>query len=189
MVWDIFLASFGQLPGFCPLRAPAAPPASSPAGQCEKLKSPWLSESIALQKLKHQHVTSIIPILNPKHGTRKDILKKINSMLAETRTSFCCYCILHEKRNLRSTVRNEWLMSVLERITWESKCAILWINSMSVESDAEAMSEKSTSSLWFTCVFCIICIWSHYENCCSFDSERNFACGAWRDINDWIFRI
>ena len=50
----------------CPFSAPCAPTASSLAGQCEKQQRPWLGVSTAQQRLKHQHVISIILILNPK---------------------------------------------------------------------------------------------------------------------------
>ena len=49
MVWDIPLSSWGQLSWVFPLPAPDAPLTSSLAGWCEKLKSPWLSVSTALQ--------------------------------------------------------------------------------------------------------------------------------------------
>ena len=63
MVWNTPLASLGQLSWVCPLPAPAAPLACPLAGQSEKLKSPWLSVSTALQQLKHQHVINTLFIL------------------------------------------------------------------------------------------------------------------------------
>lgn len=63
MVWNIHLASLGQLSWVCPLPAPAAPPACSLAGQSEKPKSPWPGVNTALQQLKHQHVISALLIL------------------------------------------------------------------------------------------------------------------------------
>lgn len=42
----------GQLSWLCPIPTPAAPPACSLARQCEKLNSPWLCVSTALQQLK-----------------------------------------------------------------------------------------------------------------------------------------
>ena len=63
MVWNTPLASLGQLSWVCPLPAPAASLACSLAGQSEKLRSPWLGVSTALQQLKHQHVISSLLIL------------------------------------------------------------------------------------------------------------------------------
>ena len=63
MVWNTPLATLGQLSWVCPLPAPAAPLAYLLAGQSEKLKSPWLGVSTALQQLKHQCVINVILIL------------------------------------------------------------------------------------------------------------------------------
>ena len=89
MVWNIPLASLGQLSWLCPLPASCAPPASSLKGQYEKLKSPWLSVSTAQQQLKRQCVISILLILNPKHSTTPATRIKINAIPAETRTAIC----------------------------------------------------------------------------------------------------
>lgn len=67
-------------------KAPCATPACPLAGQCEKLKSPWLSVSTALQQLQHRCVLSIILTLNPKHVNIPDARKKINSVPAKHRT-------------------------------------------------------------------------------------------------------
>jgi len=49
-------------------------------------QNPRLCASTALQKLKYQCAINILLILNPKHRTMPAIRKKINSILAETRT-------------------------------------------------------------------------------------------------------
>jgi len=64
-----------------------SPPGSLLAGQHEKLQSPQLQVRTALQQLKHQCVITVILILNPKHSTIPSAKNKINSFLAETRTS------------------------------------------------------------------------------------------------------
>lgn len=51
-----------------------------------KLKSPWLGVT-SWQQLKHQRVTNIVLLQNPKHSTRPPTRKKINSLPAQTRTS------------------------------------------------------------------------------------------------------
>ncbi|XP_071888431.1 uncharacterized protein [Anas platyrhynchos] len=86
MGWNSPLATLGQLSCVCPLPAPAAPPACPLAGQSAKLQSPWLSVSTALRQLKHQRVINIILSLNAKHSTTPARRRKINSILAETRT-------------------------------------------------------------------------------------------------------
>ena len=86
MGWNTPLASLGQLSWLCPLPAPAAPPACPLAVQSEKLESPGLSVSTALQQLKQQWVRNIILTLNPKHNSLRATRRKINSILAETRT-------------------------------------------------------------------------------------------------------
>jgi len=87
MAWNTPLANLGQLSWVCPLPAPAAPLACPLAGQSEKLKSPWLGVSTALQQLKHQRVINTLLILNPKHSTLPATMRReINSILAETRT-------------------------------------------------------------------------------------------------------
>ena len=86
MGWNTPLASWGQLPWVCPLPAPAAPAACPLAVQCEKLQSPALGVSTALQQLKGQCVTHIILILKPKRSTLPANRRKISSILVETRT-------------------------------------------------------------------------------------------------------
>jgi len=86
MVWNIPLASWRQLSWLWPLPAACASAASPLAGQCEKLRSPWLSVSTAQQHLNHQCVINIILIPNPKQSTISATRKKINSIPAETRT-------------------------------------------------------------------------------------------------------
>lgn len=66
-----------------------APSASSLAGENEELKSYWLYVSTALQQLKYPSIISIILFLNPKHSTVAATRKKINYILAETRTRLC----------------------------------------------------------------------------------------------------
>ena len=87
-LWDIPWASLGHSSCLCHLPSPGAPPATSLAGQHNRLKSPWLSVSPALQQLKHQCVISIILILIPKHSTIPATRKKINTIPAKTWT----YC-------------------------------------------------------------------------------------------------
>jgi len=103
MVWNTPLASLGQLSWVCPLPAPAAPLACSLAGQSEKLKSPWLGVSTALQQLKHQHVINILLILNPKHSTTPPTRRKINSILAETRTTDKWFSVINS-----FTAKSSW---------------------------------------------------------------------------------
>lgn len=69
IVWDIPLASWGQLSWLCPLAAPCAPPACSLSGQQEGLKTSRLCVSAALQQQKRQCVINIGLITNPKHST------------------------------------------------------------------------------------------------------------------------
>lgn len=76
VVWNIPLASLGQLSWFCPLTAPAASPAWPLAGEHEKLKSCWLSVSTALQQLKYWCVITITFITNPKQSTITATMKK-----------------------------------------------------------------------------------------------------------------
>ena len=92
----------------CPLPAPAAPPACPLAWQREKLKSPGLSVSTALQQLKHQCGINIILVLIPKHSTVPATRRKTNSILAESRTpsliqttlTSCCFEIQAEYAQL-----------------------------------------------------------------------------------------
>lgn len=92
MVWDIPLASLGQLPWLCPLPASHAPPATSKAGHHEELKSSWLSVSTAQHQGNHQCVVNIVSILNPKHSTVSATGKKITSIPSKTRK----YCLKGE---------------------------------------------------------------------------------------------
>ena len=80
------MASLGQLSRVCVLPAPAAPPACPLSGQSKRLESPGLSVSTALQQLKHQCDINIILTLKPKHNSLPATRRKINSILAETRT-------------------------------------------------------------------------------------------------------
>ena len=59
MVLNIPLASSGQLSCLYSLPASCALPAFLLAGQCEKLKGPWFSQSTIQQELKHQYGISI----------------------------------------------------------------------------------------------------------------------------------
>ena len=72
-----------QLSWLHSLLAAWAPLVFSLAGQHEKLKSPWLSVGAAQQALKHQYVSNIIVIPNPKHSAVQTTKKKINSISAQ----------------------------------------------------------------------------------------------------------
>jgi len=70
MLWNIALASLGQLSCFCPLPATSAPSAPSVAGQCERLET---DTSLVLcsnnwQQLKHCYVVNSVFLLKPKHS-------------------------------------------------------------------------------------------------------------------------
>lgn len=85
-VWDVPLASWGQLSCFVPSQLLFPP--SSHVGQHEKLWSPWLSINTALQQLEHWCAVSMIFILNPKHKIQAT-MKKIHSIPAKTRIFLC----------------------------------------------------------------------------------------------------
>ena len=85
VVWDIPLVTLGQLSSLCPLPAPGAPPAPLLSELHEKQNSPWLCASTVLQ-LKHRCVITTVFTPNPKHSTIPATRRKINSILAETRT-------------------------------------------------------------------------------------------------------
>lgn len=80
VVWDIPLASVGQLSCFC------APPVSWLAGQREKLRGPWPCVSTALQELEQQCVSSSVLILNPEHNFLSSSCYGADSVPAEIRT-------------------------------------------------------------------------------------------------------
>ena len=80
------LASLGHLSEAYPLPAPAAPPASSLAGQHEQLTCPCLCVCTALPQLNYRGVLSIILLRNPTHSTTPANVKKITNIPAKTRT-------------------------------------------------------------------------------------------------------
>ena len=85
MVWNIPLASLGQLSQFCSLSAPCAP-------QPLVGRSVWEAEKL---KLRHYCVINVIFLLKPKHNITPNTMKKINSVLAETRTQWLSFQKFH----------------------------------------------------------------------------------------------
>lgn len=83
MVWDISLASWGQLCWFCPLPAPCALPAPQWWCHTRSRKGPDYV-STALQRWKHQCFISAIFIL--KYRTIPATMERKNSLSAKTRT-------------------------------------------------------------------------------------------------------
>lgn len=61
-------------------------PSSLLAGQCEKLKCPWLSVSTVLQQHKYQFSVNTVLVTNPKHNTIQDTTKEMISIPASPRT-------------------------------------------------------------------------------------------------------
>lgn len=78
IVWNVPLASWSQLSCLCPL------PSLLTGRAREAEKSFYLAEALLSNNWKHQCVTNIIPILNPKHSTAAATRKKIYSIPAET---------------------------------------------------------------------------------------------------------
>jgi len=70
-------------------------PGSPLAGQCQKLKSPWLCLRTAQQQLKHHSPISPIFIKNSKRGILLTSVKKINSSIAKTLTDVPFHVSLH----------------------------------------------------------------------------------------------
>ena len=86
MVWNIPLASWDQLSWLCSL----LPWLLVHPAEHGELKKSLTSTSTTQQQLRHQRVTNITLILNPKHSTVPATRRKINSVPAETRTVGAC---------------------------------------------------------------------------------------------------
>ena len=115
MARNIALASLGQLSWLCPLPTSCAPPAFLLAGH-EKLKNPWLGLNATGDNWKHQCVINILLILNPKHSTIPATRKKINSVLAETRTTIFSYPWLVPHVTHIHALKSTWSLFMTEHL-------------------------------------------------------------------------
>lgn len=85
VVWDILYPDWVSCPHCVPSRQPMHPQLIF-TGSTEQEAEKSLMWTLISQQLKYQYVIKIIPILDLKQSTLPAARKKINLMLAETRT-------------------------------------------------------------------------------------------------------